>query len=59
MGMSDKYVREIGGNGGWELNNWICMIGVVGTKARGETYCYQDAHESIGAFAYLQMKMAA
>jgi len=59
IAMSDGHIREVGGNGGWEIKNWICMMGVVGDKARGETYCYQDAHELFGAFAYLQMKIAA
>jgi len=59
IAMSDQHVREVGGNGGWELKNWICMMGAVGTAARGETFCYQDVHELYGAFAYLQMKKAA
>ena len=57
--MTDQEVREVGGNGGWELKNWICMMGAVGDNARGETFCYQDANELLSAFVYLQMRKAA
>ncbi len=57
--LPDAQVREVGGNGGWELKNWICMMGALGDKARGETYCYQDANELFAAFVFLQMAEAA
>ncbi len=55
IAMDDPKVREEGGNGGWELKNWICMMAALGENIRGETYCYQDPVELAGAFAYVQM----
>lgn len=59
IAMPDEEVREAGGNGGWELKNWICMMGALGENAKGETFCYQDANELFAAFVYLQMSKAA
>ncbi len=59
IAMTDEEVREVGGNGGWELKNWICMMGALGENAVGETYCYQDANELFAAFVYLQMTKVA
>lgn len=58
ISMSDEEIFAVGGNGGWELKNWICMMGAMG-HCTGETIAYEPIPELLGAFPYLQMRSAA
>lgn len=54
VALTDDEIFRSGGNGGWELKNWICMMGALG-DCRGNTYTYEAVPELLGAFAYVQM----
>ncbi|RQR51305.1 protocatechuate 3,4-dioxygenase [Burkholderia sp. Bp9140] len=55
VALTDDEIFKVGGNGGWELKNWICMMGALG-HCRGITYTYEAVPELLGAFAYVHMQ---
>jgi protocatechuate 4,5-dioxygenase beta chain len=58
VGMSDEQVAAEAGNGGWELKNWLCMLGCLG-EVRGKVFAYEAVPEWMGSCAYVEMQMAA
>ena len=56
--LSDEYVLEHGGNGAFELRNWICAMGVV--RATGaEHICYEAVNEWVCGCACTELTFAA
>ena len=58
IAMSDEQVFAEGGNGGWELKNWLCMLGCLG-NARGRIIAYEPVYEWMASCAYVEMQIAA
>lgn len=58
IAMSDDEIHEAAGNGGWEIKNWLCMLGALG-QCRGELIAYEAVYEWLGSCAYIEMKHAA
>lgn len=57
--LSDKYVFEQGGNGAFEIRNWIVALAAMPGKVRGEMICYEPIPEWITGLGLTELKSAA
>lgn len=58
VAMSDPDIYADAGNGGWEIKNYVCMLGAVG-PCTGRLIAYEPVYEWLGSCAYIEMKLAA
>ncbi|WP_330212002.1 protocatechuate 3,4-dioxygenase [Pseudomonas sp. Z18(2022)] len=52
--ISDEDIFNAGGNGGWEIKNYLCMLGAFG-NCTGKLIAYEAVHEWLGSCAYMEM----
>lgn len=58
VAMTDEDILEHGGNGGWEIKNWLCMLGALG-DAKARLIAYEPVYEWLGSCVYAEMELAA
>ncbi len=58
LALTDAEILEQGGNGAFELKNWICAMGVMG-KLKAETIGYEAVPEWICGCGFAEIKQAA
>jgi protocatechuate 4,5-dioxygenase beta chain len=52
--LSDAYILENGGNGGMEIRNWACAMGVL-EGAEGEIIAYEAVPEWVTGLGFVQL----
>lgn len=57
LALSDEQILEEGGNGAFEIKNWICAMGVMG-KLKAETIAYEAVPEWICGCGFAELKAA-
>jgi protocatechuate 4,5-dioxygenase, beta chain len=57
--LSDEYVFAQGGNGAFEIRNWIVAMAAMPGRIRGEMICYEPIPEWITGLALAELKAAA
>ncbi len=57
IALGDDYVLENGGNGAWEIRNWVCAMSAL-KKVSGETICYEPMPTWITGIGFSELKVA-
>ncbi len=57
LALSDEQILEEGGNGAFEIKNWICAMGVMG-KLKAEIIAYEAVPEWICGCGFAELKAA-
>lgn len=58
LSLSDEQILEEGGNGAFEIKNWICAMGAMG-KLKAEIIVYEAIPEWICGCGFAELKAAA